>query len=72
MISRRWRYPEDFRRMAVERFNCCETSSGWQKNLVSRGRPYIGGMKRVSELRQKANQYRRSPANRGFEGRCAS
>ena len=24
MISRRWRYPEDFRRMAVERFKCCE------------------------------------------------
>jgi len=33
MISRRWRYPEDFRRMAVERFKCCENIEWLAKEL---------------------------------------
>ena len=33
MISRRWRYPEDFRRMAVERFKCCENIKWLAKEL---------------------------------------
>ena len=33
MISKRWRYPEDFRRMAVERFKCCENIEWLAKEL---------------------------------------
>jgi hypothetical protein len=41
-----------------------KTSSGWQRNFVSHGRPYIGGTKRVSRMRKRANRYPRSPASR--------
>ena len=34
MISKRWwRYPEDFRQMAVERFKCCENIEWLAKEL---------------------------------------
>jgi hypothetical protein len=65
--SRGWRYPENFRRMAVERFKCCENIEVLAKELGVPVRPYLYRWQEESERAEVAkNSQQRSPANQGF------
>jgi transposase len=86
MISRRWRYPEDFRRMAVERFKCCENIEWLAKELgVPRQTLYrwheesqrtaaegepIPEKSRESRLRREVRELKRLVAKQALEVDC--